>query len=156
MRAFEDFKVGDIAEFGPLAVAAADIKSFAERFDPQPMHLNEAASQNTIWSGFSAAGLHLVCMHMRLFADGVLRESSSMGSPGVEEVRYLAPVRAGDSLTLRVEVRGARPSKSRPEVGLVNFRSHLVNADGKPVMEMIATLMFGRRGATADRKGAAQ
>src|SRR5215471_18311291 len=152
MRAFEDFKVGDIAEFGPLAVAAADIKSFAERFDPQPMHLNEEAVQNTILSGLSASGLHIVCMHMRLFADGVLRDSTCMGSPGVEEVRYLAPVRAGDSLTLRVEVQGARPSKSRPEMGLVNFRSHLVNSKREPVMEMTAILMFGRRAAPADNE----
>jgi acyl dehydratase len=147
MRAFEDFKVGDIIEFAPLAVTAADIKSFAARFDPQPMHLDEAARQNTIPSGLFATGLHIVCMHMRLFADGVLRDSTSMGSPGVEEIRYLAPVRAGDSLTLRVEIGGARPSRSRPEMGLVNFRSRMVNGDGKAVMEMSATLMFGRRTA---------
>jgi len=84
---------------------------------------------------------------MRLFADGVLRDSTSMGSPGVEEVRYLAPVRAGESLTLRVEIVGARPSKSRPEIGLVKFRSHVVSAESKPVLEMAATLMFGRRAA---------
>jgi acyl dehydratase len=145
MRAFEDFKVGDIIELGPLAVTAADIKSFAARFDPQPMHLDEAARQNTIVSGLFASGLHIVCIHMRLFADGVLRGSSSMGSPGVEEIRYLAPVRAGDRLTLRIEIVGARPSRSRPEMGLVNFRSRMLNGDGKPVMDMSATLMFGRR-----------
>ena len=154
MRAFEDFKVGDIVEFAPLAVTTADIKSFAARFDPQPMHLDEAASQNTIVDGLTASGLHIVCMHMRLFADGILRDSTSMGSPGVEEIRYLAPVRPGDSLTLRVEIAGARPSKSRPEMGLVNFRSHMVNADGKPVLEMAATLIFGRR-AAGDGKVAA-
>src|SRR5262249_3898220 len=147
MRAFEDFKVGDITEFGPLAVTAADIKSFAARFDPQPMHLDETASQNTIEGGLFASGLHIVCLHMRLFADGVLRDSTSMGSSGVEEIRYVAPVRAGDSLTLRVEIVATRPSKSRPEMGLVNFRSHMVNADNKPVLEMAATLMFGRRAA---------
>jgi acyl dehydratase len=149
MRAFEDFKVGDVIEFAPLSVTAADIKSFAARFDPQPMHLDDAARQNTILSGLFASGLHTVCMHMRLFADRILRDSTSMGSPGVEEIRYLAPVRAGDSLTLRVEIVGARPSKGRPEMGLVNFRSHMVNADGKPVMEMSATLMFGRRTVAA-------
>src|SRR5712692_601111 len=154
MRAFEDFKVGDIMEFGPLAVTAADIKSFAARFDPQPMHLDETARQNPILDGQFASGLHTVCMHMRLFADRVLRDSTSMGSPGVEEVRYLAPVRAGDSLTLRVEIVGARPSKSRPEMGLVNFRSHMVNADNKPVLEMAATLMFGRRAAAGGTRGA--
>jgi acyl dehydratase len=148
VRAFEDFKVGDVMEFAPLTITAADIKSFAARFDPQPMHLDEAASQNTIVDGLFASGLHVVCMHMRMFADGILRDSTSMGSPGVEEIRYLAPVRPGDSLTLRVEIAGARPSKSRPEMGLVNFRSHMVNGDSKPVLEMAATLMFGRRAAT--------
>lgn len=155
MRAFEDFKLGDIMEFGPLAVTAADIKSFVVRFDPQPVHLHEAARQNTILDGLFASGLHVVCMHMRLFADGILRDSTSMGSPGVEEVRYLAPARAGDSLTLHVEVVGTRPSKSRPEMGLVNFRSHMINADGKSALEMTATLMFGRR-AGAGGKGLAR
>src|SRR5215831_6245251 len=117
MRAFEDFKVGQIMEFGPLAVTAADIKCFAARFDPQPMHLDEAARQNTIVSGLFASGLHIVCMHMRLLADELLRDSTSMGSPGVEEIRYLAPVRPGDHLTLRVEVLAERPSRSRPEMG---------------------------------------
>ncbi|SRR5579871_3691299 len=147
MRAFEDFKVGDIMEFGPHAITAADIKSFATRFDPQPMHLDEASAQNTVVGGLLASGLHTACLHMRLFAEGVLRDSTSMGSPGVEEVRYLAPVRAGDSLILRIEIVGTRTSKSRPEMGLVKFRSRMVGADGKPVLEMIATLMFGRRAA---------
>ncbi len=145
MRAFEDFIVGEVMTFGPIAVTAEDIKAFAERFDPQPMHLDDDARQNTVVSGLLASGLHIVCMHMRLFADGVLRDSTSMGSPGVESVRYLAPVRAGDVLTLRVEVAGARPSKSRPEMGLVVFRSRMINAEGVPALEMTAPLMFGRR-----------
>src|SRR5215475_7244286 len=145
MRAFEDFKVGDIMEFGPVAVTAADIKSFATRFDPQPMHLDEAAQQNTILSGLFASGLHTVCLHMRLFADGVLRDSTSMGSPGMEQVRYLTPVLAGDTLTLRVEVISSRPSKSRPEMGLVGLRMQMINAQCMPVLEMAGTAMFGRR-----------
>jgi acyl dehydratase len=145
MRAFEDFMVGEVMMFGPVAVTADDIKSFAERFDPQPMHLDYDAEQNTVVSGMFASGLHTVCMHMRLFAEGVLNDSTSMGSPGVEVVRYLAPVRAGDSLTLRVEVVNARPSRSRPEMGLVVFRSQMINARCIPALEMTATLMLGRR-----------
>jgi len=151
MRTFEDLTVGDVMEFGPLAVTAADIKSFASRFDPQPMHLDEAAVQNTIVRGLFASGLHVACLHMRLFADGVLRDSTSMGSPGVEEVRYLEPLRAGDSLTLRVEVVGARPSRSRPQMGLVTFHSRMINGDGKAVLEMTATLMFARRAGPSER-----
>src|SRR5712692_5084382 len=116
MRAFEDFMVGEVMLFGPVEVTADDIKSFAARFDPQPMHLDDEAQQNTMVSGMFASGLHTACLHMRLFADGVLRDSTSMGSPGVKEIRYLAPVRAGESVTLRVEIVGAPPPKSRPEM----------------------------------------
>jgi acyl dehydratase len=145
MRAFEDFWIGEVMMFGPAEVTAEAITSFAERFDPQPMHLDAGAEQNTVVSGMIASGLHTVCLHMRLFADGVLRDSTSMGSPGVEEVRYLAPVRMGDTLTLRVETISARPSKSRPEMGVVVFRSQMINAQCMPALEMTATLMFGRR-----------
>jgi acyl dehydratase len=145
MRAFEDFMVGEVMTFGPVTVTAEDIKSFAERFDPQPMHLDDGAEQNTVVSGMFASGLHTVCLHMRLFADGLLNDSTSMGSPGVEQVRYLAPVRAGDTLTLRAEVVSARPSKSRPEMGLVVCRSQMINAQCMPALEMTATLMLGRR-----------
>ena len=147
MRTFEDFRVGEVLTLGPVEVTADDIRSFAARFDPQPMHLLEDAEQNTVVDGMLASGLHTVCLHMRLLADGVLRDSASMGSPGVEEVRYLAPVRAGDRLTLRIEVVSARPSKSRPEMGLVTMRSEMINAGSVPVLAMTATLIAGRRGA---------
>ena len=145
MRAFEDFMVGEVMLFGPVTVTAGDIKSFAERFDPQPMHLDDDAGQNAVVSGMFASGLHTVCLHMRLLVDGVLRDSTSMGSPGIESIRYLAPVRAGDSLTLRVEVLSVRRSKSRPEMGLVVIRSQMINAECMPVMEMTGTSMFGLR-----------
>jgi acyl dehydratase len=148
MRAFEDFWVGEVMLFGPVTVTAEDIKSFAERFDPQPMHLDDDAQQSTVVSGMFASGLHTVCLHMRLFADGILRDSTSMGSPGMEEVRYLAPVRAGDTLTLRVEVISTRPSKSRPEMGLVGFRMQMINAQCMPALELAGTLMLGRRTVT--------
>lgn len=145
MRAFEDFMIGEVMVLGPVAVTAEDIKSFVERFDPQPMHLDDNVEQNTAVGGMFASGMHTVCMHMRLFAEGVLNDSTSMGSPGAEEVRYLAPVRAGDNLTLRAEVVSARPSRSRPEMGIVVFRSQMINAQRIPVLEMTAPLMLGRR-----------
>jgi acyl dehydratase len=149
MRAFEDFSVGETVEIGPLLVTADAIKAFAAQFDPQPMHLDESASQNAIVGGLFASGMHTVCMHMRLLADGILRHSTSMGSPGVEEVRYLAPVRPGDRLTLRFEVVDMRPSNSRPEMGILKFRSRMVNAEGVEVMRLSSTLMFGRRPTAA-------
>lgn len=149
MRTFEDFRVGEILTLGPVEVTADAIRSFAERFDPQPMHLSDDAHQNTVATGMLASGLHTVCMHMRLLADGLLKDCASMGSPGVEEVRYLAPVRAGDRLTLRIEVVSARPSRSRPEMGLVTLRSEMINADSAAVLAMTATLIAGRRGVEA-------
>jgi acyl dehydratase len=149
-RFYEDFSVGEVVEAGPFLVAAEDIKSFAARFDPQPMHIDGTAAQNTVVDGLYASGMHTVCIHMRLLVDGFLRDSTSMGSPGVEEVRYLAPVRAGDSLTLRLEVTGLRPSASRPDIGFMRFTSHLLNQSGTPVMRMTSTLMFARRGAAKD------
>jgi acyl dehydratase len=145
MRTFEDFMVGEVMTFGPVDVTAEDIKSFAERFDPQPMHLHDNADQNTVVSGMFASGLHTVCLQMRLMSDGLLSNSTSMGSPGMDEIRYLAPVRAGDRLTLRLEITSARPSKSRPEMGLIGIRCQMINVQCMPVLEMIGTAMFGRR-----------
>jgi acyl dehydratase len=84
---------------------------------------------------------------MRLLVDGFLRDTSSMGSPGVDEIRYLAPVRAGDSLTMRLEVTGLRPSASRPDLGFLRFTSEMRNGSGTPVLHMSATLIFARRDA---------
>ena len=144
-RAYEDFSVGEVVEAGPLVVTAEAIKAFAARFDPQPMHLDGTAAQNTVVDGLYASGMHTVCIHMRLLVDGFLRDTKSMGSPGVEEVRYLAPVRAGDSLSLRLEVTNLRASASRPDIGFLRFKSQILNQSGTPVMSMVSTLMFARR-----------
>jgi acyl dehydratase len=149
-RCYEDFSVGEVVEAGPLLVTAEDIKAFAARFDPQPMHLDGTDAQNSVVDGFYASGMHTVCIHMRLLVDGFLRDTKSMGSPGVEEVRYLAPVRAGDSLSLRLEVTGLRASASRPDIGFLRFRSEILNQSGTPVMSMTSTLMFARRDAAKD------
>jgi acyl dehydratase len=148
LRVYEDFSVGEVVEAGPHLVTAEDIKSFAARFDPQPMHLG--AAQNTVVDGLYASGMHTVCIHMRLLVDGFLRDTRSMGSPGVEEVRYLAPVRAGDSLSLRLEVTNLRASASRPDIGFLRFKSEILNQSGTPVMRMVSTLMFARRDAAKD------
>lgn len=142
MRAFEDFVVGDIMQFGPLTVTAKDIRSFAERFDPPP--LDGGATGDDVVDT-PACGLHTVCLQMRLLVEGILADSTCMGSPGVNEIAYLEPVRGGDRLTLRVEVVSARPSRSRPEMGLVGFFCQLRNGRGAPALELTAAAMFGRR-----------
>jgi acyl dehydratase len=144
VRCYEDFTVGEVVWSGPLLVTADAIKAFAAQFDPQPMHL-DCGAQNAIVGGLFASGLHTVCLNMRLLVDGFLRDTSSMGSPGVDEIRYLAPVRAGDSLTMRLEVIGLRPSASRADIGFLKFTSEMRNSSGTPVMHMTATLIFGRR-----------
>src|SRR5258708_32424221 len=97
MRACEDLKAGDTMEFAPLAITTADIKSFAARFDPQPVHLDEAASQDTIEAGLTASVVHLACRHRRLLADGIRRPSTSMGRAGAVESRCPAQERRASS-----------------------------------------------------------
>jgi acyl dehydratase len=152
-RWYEDFSVGEVVEAGPLIVTADDIRAFAARFDPQPMHLDGTNAQNTVVDGLYASGMHTVCLHMRLLVDGFLRDTKSMGSPGVEEVRYLAPVRAGDSLSLRLEVTNLRASASRPDIGFLRFTSEIRNQAATPVMRMTSTLMFARRVAKDGAEG---
>ena len=110
---FEDFAVGDVAEYGDALVTADEIKAFAADFDPQPMHLDEEAAKKTIVGGLCASGWHTCCLMMRMVVDGFISNSSSMGAPGVEEIRWLAPVRPGDRLRVRTNVSGkTRAEKS--------------------------------------------
>ncbi len=149
LRSFEDFSVGDTRRLGPLAVSADDIKTFAAAYDPQPMHLDENATQNAVVGGLIASGLHLACLHMRLLVDELLHDAASMGSPGVDEVRYLAPVRPGDLLSVHLEVLDMRTSNSRPEMGILKIRSLMTTSSDTAVMRMTWTLLLGRRAAVA-------
>jgi acyl dehydratase len=145
VRCYEDFTVGEVVEAGPVLVTADAIKAFAAQFDPQPMHLDGGETLNTIVGGLFASGMHTVCLNMRLLVDAFLRDTMAMGSPGVDEIRYLAPVRAGDSLTMHLEVIDLRPSPSRADIGFLKCRSEMRNSSGEAVMRMTATLIFARR-----------
>jgi acyl dehydratase len=142
---WEDFTPGRVIEYGPRRVTREEILNFAAEFDPQPFHLDEAAARATMLGGLCASGWHSCCIVMRMSADGFVLNSSSMGAPGVDEVRWLAPIRPGDDLTLRATVLSARASNSRPDMGFVNVLLELFNAAGKRVMSLKAPLMFGRR-----------
>lgn len=142
---WEDFVPGRVIEYGPRHVSRDEILAFAAEFDPQPFHLDEAAAQNSMLGGLCASGWHSCCILMRMSADGFVLNSSSMGAPGIDEVRWLAPIRPGDDLTLRATVLAKRPSGSRPDMGFVNVLLELYNASGKAVMSLKAPLMFGRR-----------
>lgn len=142
---FEDFEPGHTAEYGPRLVTREEIIAFAAQYDPQPMHLDEAAGQKSLLGGLGASGWHGCGIMMRMICDGFMLNSASMGAGGVEEVNWLRPIRPGDSLTLRLTVLDARTSKSRPELGIVRIRYEMMNAHGECVMTMVTPAMFGRR-----------
>lgn len=142
---FEDFPVGRFGTFGPRHVTREEIIAFASEFDPQPMHLDEAAASRSMLQGLSGSGWHLCSIMMRMLFDGYIGRTASLGSPGVNEVRWLAPLRPGDDLTLDVDVAEARVSRSRPETGIVTFRSVVRNAAGVALCEMVSPIIVARR-----------
>ena len=142
---FEDFVVGHVAEYGDKLVTAEEIKEFASEFDPQPMHLDEEAAKHTLVGGLCASGWHTCAMMMRIVADGYLLNSSSMGAPGVEEIRWLAPVRPGDRLRVRTTILDLREPKSRPDFGFVRTKFEVINARDEVVMHSTTNMMMARR-----------
>jgi acyl dehydratase len=142
---FEDFSVDRVAEYGDMPVSAEEIKAFAAEFDPQPMHLDEEAAKATIVGGLCASGWHTCGMMMRIAVDGFILNSSSMGAPGVEEIRWFVPVRPGDRLRVRTTVLETREPKSRPDFGFVRMKFEVLNAADVCVMQSTTSLMFGRR-----------
>ncbi len=146
---FEDFKAGAVAEYGPRTVTRAEIVAFAAEFDPQPMHLDEEAARATMLGGLAASGWHTCCILMRMLTDGFLLETASMGAPGVDEVKWLKPVRPGDSLTVRGTVQSARASHSRPDRGFVHLLWEVFNQHGEKVMILACPQMLLRRDAGA-------
>jgi acyl dehydratase len=137
-RWFEDYVPGTTAEHGPLRVEEDDVVDFGRRFDPQPFHVDAEAAAAGPFGGLIASGWHTCALMMRLLADEYLSPVSSLGSPGVDELRWAAPVRPGDELTLRTTVAEARPSRSKPDRGLVRTHVELVRQDGTVVLTMTA------------------
>jgi acyl dehydratase len=150
---FEDFPPGRFGTFGPRHVTREEILAFAAEFDPQPMHLDEEAAKLSLLKGLSASGWHLCSIMMRMMVDGFVGRTASLGSPGVNEVRWLAPLRPGDDLLLDVDVMEARVSRSRPETGIVMFRSMVRNAAGLALCEMVSPIIIGRRGDAGAGQG---
>ncbi len=146
---WEDFQPGAVAVYGPRLVTREEIIAFAAEFDPQPMHLDEAAASATLLGGLAASGWHSCCLLMRMIADGFLLDSSSMGGPGVDEVRWLKPLRPGTRIRIRATVLDTRASKSRPEMGLVKFLFEMLDDTDMALTTLTTTLMLGRREAGA-------
>jgi acyl dehydratase len=142
---WEDFKVGDRAPMGERVMDKDEMIAFASAFDPQPFHVDEEAARESVFGGLIASGWHTVAVVMRMIVDSYLRDAAGLGSPGVDNVRWLKPVRPGDRIRAQREVVETRASKSRPDMGLVRSRWEAFNQDGEQVMTMEGYGMFRRR-----------
>lgn len=144
---WEDFPVGSVREFGGKLVTKEEIIDFAGQFDPQPFHLDEEAAKHSLFGGLCASGWHTCGMAMRMMCDAYLLESASLGSPGLENIRWVKPVYPGDTLRMRSTVLEARPMDSKPHVGLLRTRWEVLNQNNEEVMFMEGHGMFRRRSA---------
>jgi len=142
---WEDFEVGRTVQFGEKRVMKDEVIAYASEFDPQPMHMDEVAATETMFGGLIASGWHSCAMLMRMICDAYLLESTSLGSPGLDEINFLAPVRPGDTLRAQYTCLESRASGSRPDIGIVKVLYELFNQDGQLVLTWRCNQFFGRR-----------
>ena len=142
---FEDFHPGQEIDLGQRSVSEEEIIAFATQFDPQPFHVDRAAAEASIYGGVIASGWHTCSMMMRMVVDGLMNASASMGSPGLESVRWLLPVRAGDTLSVRYLTQQVKASASKPDRGVVWSKWIATNQRGEPVCTIEGMGMFGRK-----------
>jgi acyl dehydratase len=145
MRYFEDFAVGDVFEYGSYTVSEEQIIRFAEQFDPQPFHLDPEAAKQSIFGGLIASGIHTLSILMRMTTDGLLHEMASLGSPGIDDARWIIPVRPNDTLSVRMTIGDTIPSRSRPERGVLQMSAEVLNQKGEVVATQTAKVMVTRR-----------
>lgn len=144
-RYLEDFATGQAYGSGRLRVEAERIKSFAAEFDPQPFHLDAEAARASIFRGLAASGWHTAALTMRLLVESELKPAGGIVGAGFDEFRWPRPVRAGDELRVESEVLEVRPSKSRPEHGLIKVRTTTLNQNGEAVQVLVSNLIVPRR-----------
>lgn len=142
---FEDFEAGRTIEVGARTISEEEIIAFARQFDPQPFHIDPDAAEKSFYGGIIASGWHTCSLMMRMMVDGFLRESASLGSPGVDEIRWLKPVRPGDTLAITNTVLEVRASDTRPDRGFVATEWQARNQHGELVATVKGTGMFKRR-----------
>ena len=142
---WEDMATGSARNLGTVTLSAQEIKDFARQFDPQPFHLDEEAGRHSIFGALCASGWHTCALAMKLTVENFLLEAASMGSPGLESLRWLKPVYPGDTLRLEQSVVESRALRSRPDIGLVRSRWEMFNQNGEKVMQMEGYGMFRRR-----------
>jgi acyl dehydratase len=144
-RYFEDYAPGTVFTGGPIAVSEAEIIDFARHYDPQPMHTDPETAARGRFGGLIASGWHTAALMMRLFATDFLSPASSVASPGIDELRWLQPVRPGDALSVRVTVIEARHSRSRPQEGIVRSLIEVLNQRGDVVMSLTPVSLIACR-----------
>jgi acyl dehydratase len=146
-RYWDDYEVGQKFDLGSTSFTADEIVGFARQYDPQSFHVDAAAAGLSMFGGLIASGWHVTAKLMRLFVDNYVDQRTALGSPGVDEVRWLKPVRPGDTLSAWVECAGKVPSKSRPEMGIIREQWGATNQKGELVMTLKGTNMVRRRPA---------
>jgi acyl dehydratase len=141
----DDLEEGQVYQLGEATLSVEEIVAFARRYDPQPFHVDPEAAAASIYGGVIASGWQTAAVFMRLFVDGLLSRSAAMGSPGLDELKWLRPVRPGDRLAARVEVLETRPSRSKPDRGLAKLRCAIANQEGEDALSFVANVLFQRR-----------
>lgn len=141
----DDFTEGAVQEFGRYAVSAEEIVDFARRYDPQPFHLDEAAAKASIYGGLIGSGWMTCAIAMRMVCDHYLLRAVSLGSPGVDQIRWKQPVRPGDVLRMRLTVLEVRPSQSKPDRGVVRAGWEVINQRDDVVMTSVGMGLYKRR-----------
>ena len=147
-RWYEDYPEGMVQTLGGFDVDEAEVIAFATRYDPQPFHIDREAARDSPYGGLIASGWHTAAMMMRLLADHYLHPASSMGSPGIDELRWIRPVRPGQRMTVRATVLTARRSASKPDRGLVHTLFEVLDPDGEVAMKATAMNLLRVRPAT--------
>ena len=139
---FDSFHAGQRLVYGPVGISEEEILAFAHEYDPQWFHTDVARAQAGPWNGLIASGWQTCCIAMRLVVEGALRGSESFGSPGLDYLKWLAPVRPGDALSVVCDVIDARRSERQPTLGIVRWRWRVVNQNDADVLELVATSLF--------------
>lgn len=147
-RYFEDYVEGDVHIFGSAVVDAEEQLAFSRKYDPQSIHIDPAAADKGPFGGIIASGWYTGCLMMRMLVDHFLTHNASMASPGVDELRWLKPVRPGDVLSVRATILKATPSRSKPDRGAVTTLTEVLNQHGEVVMSLTAVNIMGRRPVT--------
>ena len=140
----DDFAVGQVFATGRLKIDADQIKAFAKQFDPQPFHLDEEAAKNSVFRGLAASGWHTAALTMRLMAEGDFKPAGGIIGVGFDELSWSRPVRPGDELHAKSEILDVRPSKSRPDRGLIRVRTTTYNQNDEDVQSFVGNLIVPR------------